>query len=425
MVKRGNSKVSRTLKKLPVFKKMVLGAVFSSLLWIGIVFLSMIWNLDQNREQLHNIALNSAQSLFQQIVLTREWAALHGGVYVPVTNETLPNPYLVDPDRDIDLSSGTMLTKMNPSYITRQISELARRKNGLQFHLTSLKSVRPQNSPDDWEAAALREFESGGKEKGQFIKKNKALEFVYMAPLHTKKSCLKCHSEYSEGDILGGIRVSIPMPHPPLNRQIYLGHLLFALLGIAGITLFWSFLSSAYGKIQYQALFDSLTGIANRRSFTRQMIKEFKRSKRNGEPLAVLMCDIDNFKGYNDTYGHARGDKCLTRVAQATKRSLRRPSDFCARYGGEEFVVILPETDNTGALRVAGNILENVRKLEITHSKTKRGIITLSIGIAINNESAPTSHDELIQLADTALYNAKQAGKDRAATCTSVIKEQS
>lgn len=126
------------------------------------------------------------------------------------------------------------------------------------------------------------------------------------------------------------------------------------------------------------------------------------------------MCDIDNFKGYNDNYGHTAGDKCLLLVAQTIKNSIRRPSDFCARYGGEEFVLILPETDMSGALKVAEKVLKNIRELKIVHeSSSPLKVITMSIGTATASEKSLDSHEELVKQADTALYLAKKNGKNR------------
>ncbi len=390
------------------------GAFFSIFIWLVIVAASLFWNIKQSENQYNNLAFQSARSFFNQILVTREWSARHGGVFAPATKDTPPNPYLNVPLRDIRVSENLLLTKLNPSYITRQIAELSATKNGIQFHITSLKPIRPQNVATPWEKESLTAFENGLAERGQFFNQDNTSTFVYMAPLIAERPCLVCHSDYQEGDIRGGISVTLPLISTHKTLPIYFVHFLFSILGITGILIFWVILSKAYAKIHRQAVIDSLTGVANRRYFSERILEEFNRSRRKNEPLSVLMCDIDNFKGYNDNYGHTAGDKCLSLVAQTIKNSIRRSSDFCARYGGEEFVIILPETDNNGAIKVAKKVLGNIRKLAIKHNTSEPlKIITMSIGSATAFEKTLESHEELVKQADTALYLAKKNGKNR------------
>jgi len=158
---------------------------------------------------------------------------------------------------------------------------------------------------------------------------------------------------------------------------------------------------------------DGLTGIANRRLFDECMSREWRRARRNSSSMALLMCDVDHFKAYNDTYGHQAGDDCLRRVAEAIQRCMERAADIAARYGGEEFAVILPETQIGGALFMAEKIRHAIHALHIPHAASPLGQITLSIGIAA---LAPGENDEperLIETADRALYHAKHDGRDR------------
>ena len=140
-------------------------------------------------------------------------------------------------------------------------------------------------------------------------------------------------------------------------------------MGLFGIIISVKRLNDAYDKIRNQAVTDALTGIPNRRYFSDTIVKEFARSQRELQPLSLVMCDIDNFKIYNDTYGHSQGDSCLRKVAQAIDGSLGRASDICARYGGEEFVVILPNTTCDGAIKIAEKIRSNIEKTEIEPKK--------------------------------------------------------
>jgi diguanylate cyclase (GGDEF) domain len=129
--------------------------------------------------------------------------------------------------------------------------------------------------------------------------------------------------------------------------------------------------------------------------------------------LSLIMLDVDYFKRYNDFYGHQAGDTCLVKVASSAARAVKRSSDLLARYGGEEFAVILPHTDAAGAIAVAESIAEAIRDLGIPHQQSDVSeIVTVSMGIA-TVPSLGTSPDELVALADRALYDAKQLGRDR------------
>jgi len=169
--------------------------------------------------------------------------------------------------------------------------------------------------------------------------------------------------------------------------------------------------------LRSQTFSDGLTGIANRRHFDVTIEKEWRRAKRNGTALTLLMIDIDCFKAYNDHYGHQQGDQCLIEVAAALAGMLKRPCDMMARYGGEEFAMILPETDGEQARRVAEAI--RLRTLELAlphaHSGISGGLVSVSIGIATQAADVPVSIAELIGAADRALYCAKRGGRNRIA----------
>ncbi len=161
----------------------------------------------------YEVATESARNLFQMIKLTRLWNARHGSVYVPVTEEVQPNPYLMIPYRDVETSSGKKLTMINPAFMTRQLSELAMSKQTypIIFHITSLKPIRSQNSPDEWEAAALQQLQNYKVDEiVERISNSESDIFRYMAALETESACLKCHEEqgYRLGDQRGGISVT-------------------------------------------------------------------------------------------------------------------------------------------------------------------------------------------------------------------------
>lgn len=135
---------------------------------------------------------------------------------------------------------------------------------------------------------------------------------------------------------------------------------------------------------------------------------------RNAEPIALIMCDIDFFKAYNDHYGHLQGDECLKKVAAVLKKSIKRPSNLVARYGGEEFAVVLPNTDATGAANVAETLRDNVEGLEIPHlSSSVAPKVTISLGVAVGHATFGVLPETLIESADNALYQAKSNGRNR------------
>jgi len=161
---------------------------------------------------------------------------------------------------------------------------------------------------------------------------------------------------------------------------------------------------------------DGLLHIANRRHFDDQLAMEWQRAIRSGQPLALLMIDVDHFKWYNDYYGHLQGDECLRQVSAAVRSSLRRPSDLLARYGGEELAVILPETARESAVAVAGFIHRALQAAQVRHEASPVAeYVTVSIGVAGTTPALGELPAILIEAADRALYAAKESGRNR--TC--------
>lgn len=172
-------------------------------------------------------------------------------------------------------------------------------------------------------------------------------------------------------------------------------------------------LSEANRKLQQLSEIDGLTGIANRRKFDFDLDMEWRRAIRDHQPLSLLMIDIDNFKEYNDQYGHPEGDKCLQQVATVLDASMQRASDVVARYGGEEFVVILPGVNAQSAVEVAEKIRLAVENMKLPHQSSASSVVTISIGVASSFPDQGLSPTALLLQADTNLYLAKRAGRNR------------
>lgn len=168
-------------------------------------------------------------------------------------------------------------------------------------------------------------------------------------------------------------------------------------------------------QIKRLSLTDQLTGLANRRLMDDIFRKEWSRCRRDKKPLGVLMADVDFFKSFNDTYGHQAGDECLRQVGQVFKDMARRSGDLAARYGGEEFLMILPDTNLSGTIKIADEIRTAIERLQITNRTGRNKVLTVSLGAASETPSSNGSIQSLIKAADAALYKAKLEGRNRVA----------
>jgi diguanylate cyclase (GGDEF)-like protein/PAS domain S-box-containing protein len=190
------------------------GLILAGILWTVILAGAFLWSIWQTEQTVLELARQAARSSIEKDILYRRWAALHGGVYVPMDERTPPNPYLEGvPEQEIVTPSGRTLTLVNPAFMTRQVHELQMQTEGQLGHITSLNPIRPENAADEWERRALMAFDQGEVE----ISSTEALPggsyLRLMRPLVTEASCLNCHAAqgYQVGDIRGGISVSIPL----------------------------------------------------------------------------------------------------------------------------------------------------------------------------------------------------------------------
>ncbi len=220
------------------FIKPVLIAV--GITWTIIIL--VLGNRASVREEqlIDEIALSQSRSLFQLMVDMRSWAALQGGVYVPVSEYTPSNPYLEHPRRDVVTKDGVNLTLVNPAYMTRQVSEVGLKRRGVQVRITSLNPIRPENAPVKWETAALETFE-GGEPHYYELYQDDGMDyhFRYMQPLMLESACLNCHndSDPAVSQIRGGISVVFPVDELVRNRRsiLRLNKITYASIWLVGM----------------------------------------------------------------------------------------------------------------------------------------------------------------------------------------------
>lgn len=166
-------------------------------------------------------------------------------------------------------------------------------------------------------------------------------------------------------------------------------------------------------RLSEQANHDALTGLYNRRYLDGTLERELARCKREGQPIALIMIDVDHFKKYNDLYGHQAGDECLCKVGQAIQDCAKRASDLAARFGGEEFVLVLPDANTLKAQQLSEGLRQSVEALGITHAHSRLGRITVSIGIAVMDKDDYKGANVFLRAADEALYHAKHGGRNQ------------
>ena len=370
----------------------------------------------KDRQLIREEMLNRSRRDFANIVLMRAWNAGYGGVYVEKKPGVVSNPWLVNPD--ITAVDGRVFTKKNPALMTRELSERLVRDQGYAFHITSLRPVNPGNAADPRETDALRAFERGETERSWIETIEGKPRFRYMAPLRVEPPCLACHAAqgYRVGDVRGGISVSFEVSE--IERRLRRNLLVVA--GLAGTTillligsvavLFWQLvrrLRDARAELQRLATTDALTELPNRRSLLQRLEEELARHRRSGAPFSCALADVDHFKRVNDLFGHPEGDRVLKQVARVLRGSLRL-HDLVGRYGGEEFLVLLPATD----LEAAKPAVERLRaSVQAEVSAGDGEAITASFGLALWSAGEPV--ETLLSRVDTALYRAKELGRNR------------
>jgi len=392
---------------------------FLALIWTAAIAASETWNIFQMDKEILEIARTSAIVSFEKDLLYRQWVARQGGVYVPVSEKTPPNPYLKVPRRDLT-ADGLALTLVNPAYMTRQVNEMAAGSNLYQAHLTSLRPIRPQNAPDPWEREALEGFERGILERSSVETLSGREYFRFMRPFFVESACLKCHAAqgYKEGDIRGGISVSILMaPLRTIGRtrliELSLAHGLLWVMGLAGIAAGERHLRQQMVKrervekeLLSLSMTDPLTGLHNRRGFLTLAEQQLHLAERTKRRMQLFFADLDGLKRINDTYGHEEGDRAIAEAAAALRETFRS-SDIIARIGGDEFAILAIDTEGP----LPEFLLERLqRRLDRPdQGESRKYALSFSVGCADYDPERPLSLNELMARADRLMYAQKEA----------------
>lgn len=353
----------------------------------------------------------------------KRWNFNYGGVYVEKKKGTETNSYLeqlgIQPD--IRGPDGREFTLRNHAIMAAEISRMSEREGGVRFRLISMKPLDRNNLPDPFEQQALGRFEHGEKLVAQLLPRGKPPIYRYITPLYVDQTCLECHHNrgYRIGSIIGAISITIPATNMVREaatiRLLITISAVLTILFLVGVTYFLTWrlvikLDDMQRTLKKQATTDELTGLKNRRIIMKRLEEERERSFRLGEPLCIMIIDLDHFKRINDSYGHPFGDFVLKRVAHLVRDSLRR-YDLVGRIGGEEFLVVSPGTGLNEAMALAERIRGRIMN-DTFHEDDVQISVTLSVGLTI---LAPGDQciEALLKRADTALYKAKEQGRNR------------
>jgi diguanylate cyclase (GGDEF)-like protein len=274
----------------------------------------------------------------------------------------------------------------------------------------------------------------------QFLDTGQGLTLRYATADVMRPACVDCHNthpqspyrSWKQGDLRGVLEVSLPIEgmNQQINEEMANIRLIYSLAGLAiaagfvvaiyrvklvekSLLLRSAELSVANQRLKDLSEQDPLTRIANRRCYDNRLSLEIAAAKRSGAALSLLLFDVDYFKLYNDGYGHEQGDEALKRIAAIASDCMLRETDLLARYGGEEFVAILPSTDREGAIGIAENLRARIEAAAIAHEfASEYQVVTVSIGV-VTRSGPDLDAGDLFKAADTALYKAKQNGRNR------------
>ena len=395
------------------------------LIFILSIFLGLI---SRNRHLINTELLMRARAHFDTLIVTRQWNAQHGGVFVEKDVAGRPRPRFRP--SEITTTDGAVYSDKTPATMTREISEVASKEGTCSFRLVSLNAQDPANEPDDFERGAISELQAGVAEVHAKQSDGDRVFFRYLAPLAAEPDSMQGPGGQKPraGDGLAAISVRFDITD--IERSLQATTRFFVLLGImSSVALFGVIyvsirkvmraLEQAQEVVHTMAMTDELTEMFNRRYFYSVLNQELQASRRYRRNLSCLMFDLDYFKRVNDEHGHAAGDHVLQRLAEIL-RSKCRGADTIARYGGEEFIALLPETDEKGAAHFAERIRRLVEQTLWTTPEGTALSVTISIGVAGFTPDQLEQIDDadlIVRPADDALYLAKQKGRNRVERC--------
>lgn len=310
-----------------------------------------------------------ATAMLQRDVLYRDWVANHGGVYVPVTESSPPNPYLdFLPERDVVTTDGRHLTLINPSYMTHQAFTMDNRLGKAVSKITSLKLINPENAPDPWEAGALLQLQQGRSQVSEVVDADGRPQLRTMRPFYVETSCLRCHAEqgYRIGEVRGGLSISIPVPtfwaflwKYGVFKVWLLG--LLWVVGLLGVALLGRRLHAQTCKaienkqqldhaemtLKFLSRHDGQTKLPNRFKFEEQLCEAFRVADASGDTIVVTALEIRNYKQIIDNFDHPVGD-ALFRMLAERMAALLTGHDSVARSGEDR--LLLSYTCRDGSL---------------------------------------------------------------------------
>jgi len=333
-------------------------------LLIGIVWslacaFALISHFRDDYQQAVNSAQTRAKTMLERDILYRDWVASHGGVYVPVSEASPPNPHLEFlPERDIKTVDGRHLTLVNPAYMTRLAFEQDNHLGGTISKITSLKYLNPDNAPDPWEKSALLQLEEGGELISGVADINEQPYMRVLRPFYIEPTCLKCHAVmgYQLGDVRGGLSISIPL-EPFLSGPVQhnlVSITLFTLLwlvGLAGVVLLGRKLYSqtcqaveserqrdhAEMSLAFLSNYDRRTNLPNRFKFEELLFDTFQKVDGTGGSVAVIALEVRNYKQIVDNFSHPVGDALLKMMAEQLS-VLLTSNDAIARFGEDQLL---------------------------------------------------------------------------------------
>jgi diguanylate cyclase (GGDEF)-like protein len=389
--------------------------------WSLVVGAAVLYTLAEESAKLREIAHGEARGIFELMVDTRSWIARNGRMYREVTPQAPPNPYLVDPNRDVTTSGGFRLTMVNPSFATRQIGEIAAERNHARVRITSSKPIRPGNAPLPWEVPVLRKLEAGEGEWSEFVAGGDGAPplYRYMAPLKTEQACLDCHAAqgYRVGDVRGALSIAIPVgrlfdAQRSAHRRLIPAALFLWLLGVTLIMVDAGNRRrhlKLTGRLAELSLTDELTGLYNRRGFMTLGEQQLRLADRLAQRFVLLYIDLDGMKLVNDRFGHQEGDRLLKLFAEVL-RAVFRSADIVGRLGGDEFGVIALEPPGDDFEAVLKRLNDEADRVNAA-APQRPWRVSFSVGLAACDPGRAESLDALLRRADESMYLQKSAKK--------------